>query len=660
MTASRLWPSPTPRSRILLWVAVAALIVRVLYFAEHAGSAFFEFPVLDEKFYDALARALVAGDDVSRLNPGFRPWLYPLYLATCFLTGGQWDTVLALLGQHLLGVVTAVLVADLAMRLFGRPSAGAVAGALYVLAGPPLFFEGELLITGLFTFLGAALLWILARADLAASRAPAWWLAAGLWTGLAAQARPNALLFLAAFPLAAVVVRPPPGALRRWALAGTALAGALITMIAFAGIQHGLIGRFQLLGSSGGVNFYLGNKSGADGMIPRQDRRVTYGEEYRDSVQVFASQLYVEETGETGTSAEVSRYWLGRAVQDIGDDPGRWLGLMGRKALFLLWNREIPNNKSYDFVLAEESRLLRVLPVRWWLLLSLGALGLLHAWRGGDRRLLFWIATFLALHGAGIVLFFVNSRYRIPMWPAMAVLAAGGVLALLDLARRRARADLGVALAVAVGVASISLVNWLQVEPPSFARDYFFRSLAQLEKGRLEEARADAERSVELDPADPAARFQLGNVMLALGDDEVAYRHYSIASGLSPPEPRILNNLGVILERRGRLSMAYDHYLKALRITSDYAPALINAALIELRGGLLDVAEQKIVRAEALGVESVQLLCARAFLERDSGREDSAAKILDAARAEDPEAVERLVEENRRRLVPKRPGEDAR
>ena len=43
---------------------------------------------------------------------------------------------------------------------------------------------------------------------------------------------------------------------------------------------------------SGGVNFYLGNKQNADGMVPRQDRRVTHGDEYRDSVQVFAREEY--------------------------------------------------------------------------------------------------------------------------------------------------------------------------------------------------------------------------------------------------------------------------------------------------------------------------------------------------------------------------------
>ncbi len=677
---------PIPPSRVLFWVAAGAFLVRFLYFTEHAGSPFFHAAILDEKFYDALARALVEGRDFSRLNPGFRPWLYPVFLAVWYHLGGDWGYVLALVAQHLLGVLTAVLVADLAIRLFRRAGAGALAGALYVLAGPPLFFEGELLITGLFTFLATAQLWILSHADPGERNAApsrrrranettsrrrrayeptsrrrranetTWWLAAGLWTGLAAQARPNMLLFLAAYPAAALLLRGGRP-MRRWALAAVALAGAAVTLFGFAVLQRDLNGRFQLVGGAGGVNFYLGNKAGADGMIPRQDRKVTYGEEYLDSVQVFAGELYREEIGPSAGEAspgDISRYWLGKTVEDIAADPARWLALLGRKTLFLVWNHEIPNNKSYDFIRGHESRLLSWQPVRWWLLLSLGVLGLLYAHGFGDRRLLFWIAAFLALHGLSIVLFFVNSRYRIPMWPAMAVLAGGGILSLVETLKRRSATDTAVAVLTAAGLATLSLVNWPRVEPPSFARDYFFRSLANMEKGRLEEARADALTSVGLDSGAPAARFHLGNVELALGHDELAFRHYQLASRLSPPEPRILNNLGIVIERRGRPGLAYRYYTQALDLAGDYAPALVNAALLELRAGLTERAAEKIARALELELDSPQLTCARAFLELDRGNAEEAEVLLDRARQSDPETVDRLVDENSRRLVPRR------
>ena len=396
--------------RVLFWIGALAFAVRLLYFGEHSGSAFFGVPILDEKFYDTVAQALVEGRDFSAMNPGFRPLLYPLFLATLYQLGGDWGFALAVLAQHLLGVATAVLVAALAIRLHRRPAAGALAGGLYVFAGPPLYFEGELLITALFTFLVTALLWVLSRADLDRKATP-WWLAAGLLTGLAAQARPNVLLLLAAFPAAALLHRRPgigsPGARDRILLPALAVAGAGAVLLAFAAVQSRWVGRFQLLPTAGGINFYLGNKAGADGMIPRQDESVTYGEEYRDSVQVFAVEHYREGLGTDGGTegpidpAAVSRYWTARTVDEIRGDPRRWLGLMGRKILYLAWNREIPNNKNYAFIRDEESELLRRLPVRWWLLLALAPLGLAHARRRGDRQLLYWTAAFLVLYALG-------------------------------------------------------------------------------------------------------------------------------------------------------------------------------------------------------------------------------------------------------------------
>ena len=640
--------------RVLFWVGALALAVRLLYFGEHSRSAFFGVPVLDEKFYDTVARALAEGRDFSVINPGFRPLLYPLFLAAAYRLGGDWGFALAAAAQHLLGVATAVLVAALAIRLHRRASAGAVAGGLYALAGPPLFFEGELLITALFTFLVTALLVILSRAEPDLKTAPAW-LAAGLLTGLAAQARPNVLLLLAAFPAAALLFRGPAGPWftpssrrSRLLLPAIALTGAGVMLLVFAVLQSRWIGRFQILPTAGGINFYLGNKAGADGMIPRQDESVTYGEEYRDSVQVFAVEAYRREIPPAGDAeaaidpAAVSRYWTSRTLAEIRGDPGRWLGLMGKKLLYLAWNREIPNNKSYAFVRAEESTLLRHLPVRWWLLLSLAAVGGAYAWRRGRRRTLFWIAAFLALHSLGLVLFFVNSRYRIPMWPAMAVLAGGALPWLIDRGRQQAWGKLAAAAAAVAALAAASLTDWLGIPPQDYGRDLFFRSFAHLQKGDLEAAEADARRSVELDPDDAAAQFQLGNVALAAGHLEVAFESYLAASSVAPEEPRIFNNLGILYERWQRPTDAYRAYLTAVSLAGDYPPALVNAALLELRAGFVDRAGPKLRRAEALGFDSVALTCARAFLARAEGREEEAAKLLELARRRDAEAVVRL------------------
>ena len=109
-------------------------------------------PTLDQKYYDTVAKMLLAGEDLHELH-AFRPLLYPMFLAFFYKLGGNWGVDLALLVQHLLGIATGLLVALLGARLFRHRLAGVVGGALFLLAPLPLCFEGELLIEPSYTFL---------------------------------------------------------------------------------------------------------------------------------------------------------------------------------------------------------------------------------------------------------------------------------------------------------------------------------------------------------------------------------------------------------------------------------------------------------------------------------------------------------------------------
>src|SRR5690349_17558159 len=131
--------------KCLVVLILLGLIVRIGFFLEHAHSPSFGVPTLDQTYYDTVARMLLAGQDLHGLH-GFRPLLYPLFLAVWYKLGGPWGIDLALLVQHLLGVGTGLLVALLAARAFKHRLSGLVAGTLFLLAPVPLYFEGELLI----------------------------------------------------------------------------------------------------------------------------------------------------------------------------------------------------------------------------------------------------------------------------------------------------------------------------------------------------------------------------------------------------------------------------------------------------------------------------------------------------------------------------------
>ena len=118
---------------------------------EHAQTPSFGVVTLDQKYYDTVARMLLAGEDLHQLH-GLRPLLYPMFLAVLYKVGGSGRTHVAVFVQHLLGVLTGVIVALLGTRLFRHGICGLAGGALYLLATVPLYFEGELLIESSYTF----------------------------------------------------------------------------------------------------------------------------------------------------------------------------------------------------------------------------------------------------------------------------------------------------------------------------------------------------------------------------------------------------------------------------------------------------------------------------------------------------------------------------
>lgn len=649
------------RWRALAWVLFAGALLRFAYFAEHSASPFLNVPLLDEKFYDVAASGLLGSGELAELNPVFRSLGYPAFLAACYVVGGDSGRILAVAAQHLLGLATALLVAAIAYRLFRRTGAAAFAAALYLFAGPPLYFEGELLAETLFIFGTTLIAWLLVRCvPDRGTLAP--YLYAGGAIGLVAQIRPNALVAVGALILLALL-RSPSEPLPAGRRIKTAAAGSLATLAALAlcaVLQLPWVGRFELLPSQGGVNLFLGNKRGADGMIPRQSSATTYGDTYRDSVQVWSEEVFHHETGRPARSpSELSRFWTAKTFREIAADPGAWLRLLAAKAVYLVSNAEIPNNKSYAFALLEESQLLRfTLP--FFVLLSLAGAGFLAARRIGDRDALAAVLLLALMLGLGAIAFFVNARFRLPLFPLLAAIAGGAFLRRAA-AGAEARREAALAAAVAAGLGLGSLLAPPRPQQlPGLGRDYFFRSLAFFEKGDFAGSLNDARRAVELEPDDAATRVQLGNAALAHGDQDLAYQSFGQAVVLLPAEPRGFHNLGLVFERLGKPGDAYAAYLRAIDLSPQFSPPYIHAALLEIRAGLLDRAETHLDHVAARGAGSVTYVCARAFLLDARGDRDAAARLLAPVLVSDRATVEDLAERNKKPLrfedgLPKKP-----
>lgn len=121
---------------------------------------------------------------------------------------------------------------------------------------------------------------------------------------------------------------------------------------------------------------------------------------------------------------------------------------------------------------------------------------------------------------------------------------------------------------------------------------------ALFEKAQAAEEAADVEtaqrlyrRVMRADPDDPAAPFNLGNLLRASGKKVEAEAAYRAAVKVDPRFAEAWYNLADLLEEQGRAEMAIDCLLRALKADPDYADAIFNVArLLHLHGKLLDAA----------------------------------------------------------------------
>jgi tetratricopeptide (TPR) repeat protein len=647
------WDIPASRfSKALVGLVLLGLIVRVGYFVQHSQQPSFGVPVLDEKYYDTVARMLLAGEDLHELR-GLRPLLYPMFLAALCQVGGAWGATLAICVQHLLGVVTGLLVALLGAGLFRNRLCGWLGGALYLLAPVPLYFEGELQLESSYTFLIVAALWLHGRALAADGGRAAWlWFLGGGLVALAAQGRANILVFLAVYPLFIAwrwwrqrdlaALRP-----------GLGLLGVIVMLIPWSIVNLKQSPGFQLLPGAGGVNLYLGNRRGADGMLVGLDvmtslstvatnapgtgaNRSVMGGRYRDVMEIWAREEYEAATRAAGREPEdspaaMSRFWAGRTLAEMRAAPGGWFRLMARKGWLLLWNREIPNNKDFAF-LQTASPWLRLLPVRWVVLLALFPAGAWAAAKWGSRDALLLLLACTALYAAGIIAFFICDRYRYPLWPALAVFAGGGMLAWVELVGRRRRAGVGIGAVTALLVA-LALHNWPGITLPNFAQDFYFRSVAWYEKRHLPEALADVNQSLRLQPGNAGALHHRGNVLFALNQLEAARATYEQALQLIPGNASLWNNLGAVLDAQGRPDAALEAFRHAMDLSVPSQTAFLGAAFVHIRQGQLAQAETALNRLEQLRTPlTAEILATRAVIQTRRGNIAEAQRLAQQAR----------------------------
>lgn len=612
-------PAPATKSsrrtdgRWTLALFLLALLPRVVHLLTFRDSPFFSILVLDPLMYDEWGWALARGEGpVGRVF--FQDPLYAYFLAAVYSVFGHRYLPVAAI-QLLLGALVAPLSYMAARPWFGRPAA-CVAGVVSALYVPAIYYDGLVLKTSLGLFLVAALLASLSLA--VRRRSPLLWGVAGVVLGLGCLTRGNLVLLV---PVVAVwaLVDTPSGAderigLRgrlidpaRWSVVGALLLGCALVLIPTALRNRAVGSEWVLTTSNAGQNFYIGNNplndTGEYQRLPFVDPNPKYEE--RD----FAREASRRLRREVGVR-ETSRFWSSEALSWIRSDPKGWARLTWLKLRAYWGAYEIPDNLDY-YLYREDAPVLRAPVPGFGLVAPLGLLGAALAWRmRGWPRLL---VLFAAAYSLTVVLFFVFSRFRMAMMPAVYVLAGHGAVVLWQAmrgagrdrsARRRAAAIVAGFLVLLAFVnlpvrarkesltatAAIALRLPLRIETSATAHFNLGVAYAaqandadepdawlELAESELRQALADEKRYASVPT-------ELGKVLARRGRNEEAVRAYEQALQIEPGNYRTHHALGLLRTRLGDLGGASTSFRRALELEPRHVASAVRLGetLLEL------------------------------------------------------------------------------
>jgi tetratricopeptide (TPR) repeat protein len=512
---------------------------------------------LDSEWYVTLATRVAAGDwSLAGALPGAFP-ISPLYVYVLALVLGPsgGSLLAARVVQAALGVLAVACAMRSARDWFGN-AAGVVAGTLLAAAGVVTFHEVVLLQSALDPVLIASLGLAYGRA-LQGDRAIAW-AGTGLLAALFAVNRPNALIVAAAIG-AGLVVRALWRRNRSASRALLVFSAALALGLAPAALRNlAVTGRLTLVSSHGGLNFFIGNREGADGTYaaPPGITPSIAGQAHDARVVAEAA------LGRPLADPEVSAHFTGLGLAWIRDRPGAAAALFARKLWLVVHHAELPLNYSYAYYARDEPTVLRWLPIGAWCLVPLGIAGLTVRPREGVGRgvYLAWAAS-IPVYAASVAVFFVAGRYRLPILVPLAIAGAGAVVAIATACRAHRWAEASVPIGAVVVASVVTL--WPLTLDDGRLEERVAMASALAAAGQSGEAVARAAVIAREHPEPGTVHFRVALALQAHGDLLAAEAEVRRALAIDPDQPEAHATLGELLARSGRTGDARHHMLRA-------------------------------------------------------------------------------------------------
>jgi tetratricopeptide (TPR) repeat protein len=570
-------------------IFILAFLVRFVYLIQIKSSLpFFSAPIMDELYHDSWAQQIAAGDWIGT-EPFYRAPLYVYLLALTYKIFGH-SFFLPRLFQIILGSVSCALIFLIAQKLFNR-TVGILSGVVASFYAMLIFYDGQLLTTSLEAFLDMAVIgFLLLVAEKPKSLN---WFFCGIVLGLSAIARPNILIFIP-FILLWMFFRFKnklftKTILIRWAIL---CVGALLVIMPVTLRNYVVSKDFVLIAWNGGYNFYLGNNPNATGWsatAPEIDK--TWWGGYKEAIW-----LAEEETGQKLKPSQISDFWFEKGFDFVSSQPLSWLKLLVKKTIYFWKGYEISNNQNiylykdfsslFDFLLGKG-----IIYLPFGLVGPFSVLGLLLCLKDFKKYLLLYL--FILSYSASVILFFVCSRYRMPVIPFLIMFGSFFIWWIYQKAKNKEFYKIVFSfcgVAILLMMLNTRLENLLGNQDFS---DHYVLAITYQNLGKLEMAIEEYKTSLTYAPDFAPSRNNLANLYTELGKTDLAIEEYNRAILSDPYYEKSYYNLANVYYKKGELDFAVEYYLKALRVNPQYELAHLNLGKVYKQKGLLEEAKKE-------------------------------------------------------------------
>ncbi|MBK6764831.1 MAG: glycosyltransferase family 39 protein [bacterium] len=546
-----------------LWLLLAlAIALRVWHLVHAQVSPTFLNPAVDPLWYHQAAERVAHG--YYGPWPLFRAPLYPALLGWVYRfveNDRLWARILNIICQ----AAALAVIYHTARTHFGRLAA-VVTALLCCVNGMLIFFSAEILSTSLEVLMAALAMWSTLALRKSPSRNQA--VITGIVWGLAAITRPN---FLLVAPVALAVALWPVWrqTARMTALTGLVALFVPVIPVTLANLFMG--GEPVLIATQGGVNFWIGNNPNADGIssiLPQSDRFWTLDK---------ATAIAERDAGRKMKPGALSDYYYDKGLDYLLTNPGPAASLMLRKTALFFNRFEGSNNKHIAYYAAQTPGLSWLIALNLALLLPLAILGIWATPRTEARAL--WLISLT--YAATVIMFFIASRFRMPVVPWLCVLAGTGIAGWSALTPKIKATSAGLAAVVLL----FAVVNPYHAQEAPLGAARYMDGNAYLAMGKLDSAEVCFTDAMNDAGSRELAQLNLGVIVQKHKRYRDAMNIYGRMLREYPESLPALNNFGVSAEQMHDTARALDAYQRAFYLDSTYADSRENLARLLIAVG---------------------------------------------------------------------------